>query len=503
MVQLVSDYHPIFVEKIREIPGASWDKPARLWYFPEEMVDYISTIAKNLGYRVISTETNRLLLSANEDVLYPPRPNGIHDYQWAAVLKALNGPAHLFNDETGLGKGREVIEALKLRRISTVLVVAPAQARLVWQAELDKWWPDHPSVSVVRPTKKIELADITIVSYEMLPKVLIEASNTADPAVFDALIFDEIHYLQDPTSVRARACRELVSKYPAAWRAGMTATPITNKPDSICTPLNILFPGRFETNYKFAAHYMNEGFNDAGYRYFSGIRNEKELCARLACVSSRTTKEEVAHLLPAFITKLLKINPKSRIEEGVEWAQSQIKEGSQKVCLLTHLRDTAAELASARWPKQYEVFYITGEDTHEQRAAKLQAAKDAACSIVCATLHSVNVAIDMTFLTTVGFVEIYSRPADMIQVLGRFSRLSGKDNVVVTILASEENDDGAEQLAEKIDALNQVVKAGQGENALTTALRDLQTGSMSAGQFDEFLANIASNYSRGESSEKT
>jgi superfamily II DNA or RNA helicase len=490
MVRLISDYHPIFVERTREVPGATWDKSAKQWSFPVEMVDYLVEQARQLGYVI----TNRAPKMAHIDTCDAPileQPAGMHAYQWAATRKGFAAPAHLFNEETGLGKGREVIETLKLRGAKNILVVAPAQARLVWQVELDKWWPAHLPVHVVKPGKTVAFSDITVVSYEMLPRLLKMESR---PVTLDAIVFDEIHYLQDPTAVRSRACRELVAMYPGAWRAGMTATPITNKPDTICTPLNILFPGRFETNYKFAARYMNEAFNDEGYKTFTGIRNEDELRRRLALVSSRTTKQEVAHLLPAFITKLLKINPMKRVEEGVEWAQSQIKEGAKKICLLTHLRETAAELAATRWPKHYEVFCVTGDDTHEQRAAKLHAAKDAPSAIVCATLHSVNVAIDLTFLTTVGFVEIYSRPADMIQVLGRFSRLSGKDNVVVTILASEEGDDGAEQLAEKIDALNKVVKAGQGENALTSAFKDLQTGSMSPEQMDNFLSMIAEKY---------
>ncbi|MGH7869054.1 MAG: hypothetical protein ACREP9_15805, partial [Candidatus Dormibacteraceae bacterium] len=79
------------------------------------------------------------------------------------------------------------------------LIVCPAQARYVWHhpkragfGQLDRWWPDHPVVGVVEPGKPMPVTPIVVVSYEMLPRFLKETWE-----VPSAIVFDEIHYLQN------------------------------------------------------------------------------------------------------------------------------------------------------------------------------------------------------------------------------------------------------------------------------------------------------------------
>lgn len=508
MVRLNFSYHPRMVEFVKAVPGAKWDPSNKTWLFPGEMVEIARAYAEKHQFKCMGkwNPPHRLF----EDLV---EPEGIHPHQWKAIRRAVSDVAHLFNDETGLGKGREVIESLKILGASQILVVCPAQARLVWHnpgegqvGEFRKWWPEAllpvPPL-VVQKGKDLaappEGTRIVITSYELLDQVV----ANSEKQMWDAIVFDEIHYLQNPKSQRSQAAKELILDNLRAYRAGMTATIATNRPDTMANPLNLLYPGRYETGFKFAARYMKQVITDAGFTSFE-LFDEKEdkdemwrldeLKWRVEQISTRTTKQEVAHLLPAFITKLGWIDPKKRREASIEWASGKFDEGAKKVCLLTHLRDTAQQLAAASYPKGVEVFCITGEDTHEQRAAKLQAARDAKRAIICATLHSVNVAIDMTFVTVVGFAEIYSRPADMIQVLGRFSRLSGKENVEVTIFASEARDDGAEKLLEKIETINKCIKAGQGETGLQTALAALATPGLTDEAFDTLLADIAKSY---------
>ncbi|MGH7869053.1 MAG: hypothetical protein ACREP9_15800 [Candidatus Dormibacteraceae bacterium] len=170
--------------------------------------------------------------------------------------------------------------------------------------------------------------------------------------------------------------------------------------------------------------------NGYGWEY-NGVSPsfEGELRARISVVSSRSTQADARDLLPPLLVGCRFVDPRERLSAGADFAVGSFAEGASKVCLLVHHREAAHTLADllnqADELADAERLLITGEMSHGDRVAAIEQARKADKAIVIATLHSVNVAIDMAFFPVVCLVEAYARPADIIQVLGRFPRLGG------------------------------------------------------------------------------
>lgn len=533
LVRCKFDYHPRVVEFVREIPGADWEgkqtwgdkspyQGSKIWILAAEMIPDVADYASRHGFQVMGKALATYTPPrAGITIDHPLLAGAKGPWQPRAVVKAVVDYAHLFNDETGLGKGWEVIKALQIMGMIRILVVCPAQVRLVWHnpyhkkgkgdpGEFDKWWPDHPRATTLEPGKNWGFEgrittptmgpNIIVVSYEMLPRLLQMLDGSEG---IDAIVFDEIHYLQSATSLRSMAAVELVKRFPTAYRAGMTATAITNHPSTVAHPLNILFPGRYVTGYKFARRHCNEEVNEGGFSEFTGLREENaaELRRRLNAVSSRATKKDpdVKPFLPRFsMQPLLFIDPAKRIPEVIEWIGNKVDEDPEHVCLLTHFRVSAEQLALelSQWRrfKDYLVVCIHGEDQQKDRIAKIRQAREAKKSVICATLHSVNVGIDMAFHDVIAFVELSARPSDDIQAMGRFNRLSGDVNCDGYIFASKNLDDGAEQLAEKMDAIGKVIPHGLSEGEMSKSFEALKGKALTDDEFTDLMGSIAEGY---------
>ncbi len=502
MVTVRFPFDAKIVAWMKQIPGAKWEPKAAIWYFPVEMVPALIVACKEAGLSVFHQKP---LGTPSETPLPGSVGSLLHPYQAEAVRRAINASAWLFNDEMGLGKSAEAIAAMRALGVDEAVIVCPAQARLAWfnpkhldpldpiSGQLTRWWPNHPQVALWQPGKDEPHGTLHVVSYEMLDKVL-ELEVLGWP---QALVFDEIHYLQNPRTARSGAARKLTEAFPRAWRCGLTGTPITNGPDTISNPLNLLYPGRFESGFRFAQRYSQGNHNGYGWE-FSGVNeaNAGELRDRLSLISSRTTQSEVASLLPPFIVNCQFIDPKRRHQAGVEFVESALGEGSTHLCLLTHHKDLASALVLAldKEHSGVEVFKIDGEVSAEDRMEIISKARNAKKSIIVATLHSVNVAIDLTFCSVVAFVESYGRPVDMLQVLGRFSRLSGKNSVRVTLFSSEAGDDPAEKVAVKIVEIAKILKAGRTEAGMAGVAEELKSAGYSKDDVDALLAIAAASY---------
>ena len=517
-------FHKELKDTLKQYPGVQWDPSRKTWLIPQELQETAITTAESFGFAIEVVQPTFTARAVNDETL--------HDYQHDGVRYALayDPPRHIFGDEMGLGKTAQAIRALEAMDANKVLIVCPAVVRSNWVSELDKWWENHYEVGIInanpnrtslskKERKRLTEAyhaNIQIISYNLLEHVKCE--------IYEAIIFDEIHRLQSPSTSWSEVARHIVLNNPKAAVFGLTGTIMPNQPTNAWNPVHTIWPdrmGKMQKNgngcYSFKQRYTNPVHNGYGWDY-SGVNtvHAEELNNRLSSMITRTTKVDVAHLLPPFTVTYLSVEPKSKtnysafLEKGdfrshkekissalmmagnekiphvMEWLEGAVEEASH-VCIMTHLRATAKEIADKAQKFNVPVYCITGALTPEKRNEVLAEAKDREGAIVVATMHSVGIGIDLTFCTVALFAELYYRPETVVQALGRFSRLSGTVPSSVTVLSLSGTLDEliADKLRIKIEAINAAIKAGDSESRLEEVLTSSETE-------EEFLLSLTS-----------
>lgn len=136
-----------------------------------------------------------------------------YQHEGAAFLAAHTRA--LLADEPGLGKCAQSVEAAKLIRARTVLIVAPAIAKYHWQREWAKW--DDRAAPVIP----------SVLSYNDAA----DERNWNKGEPWDLLIVDESHYAKNPFAQRTKA---IFGKGGVAYAAKriwcLTGTPTPNNP---------------------------------------------------------------------------------------------------------------------------------------------------------------------------------------------------------------------------------------------------------------------------------
>lgn len=444
--------------------------------------------------------------------------NSLDEVVQLHVKKALEAPGHrwIFNSEMGVAKTSQTIHTLKELGITNAVIACPAIVRSAWVREFKKWWPDHPvtgNIFAGRKRKNLTKAQqaalypayeapIKIVSYNLLRELELQG--------LEALVYDECHRLKSAKTKNFRLCRAAVLDNPNSAVFGLTATLMPDQPLDACNIAEAIWPGRFgglnkaknDLNFNCKRRYANASHNGYGWE-FKGINSTyaSELQQRIAAFSSRTTKQEVEHLLPPFQIEFLTIPPKrlskyelkgkpteKKIEAVLaaagrekfdfvpDWLEDSLVSNTH-VCILTHLKETAAEMVAAlRKVTDLPIYEITGSTypNPEKRNAVLAEAASKRSAIIVATMHSVGIGIDLTFCTDCLMAELYYRPETVVQALGRFSRFSSKRPSRVTILAVEGTLDEvvADKLLDKLDAIGQGIKHGLAEEELIRSAED-------------------------------
>lgn len=146
----------------------------------------------------------------------PPWPHQV--YAVVAALTTLQSTGGFYLQHyVGTGKTRTSLTTARALGAKRVLVLAPPVALGVWTREIDRWWPGHPPVVLVRHTvPPLPAVAIALTNYEQL--VGTEGERRVKALIRwkpDLLICDEAHMIKSPTSQRTRATRRIaaVSRY--------------------------------------------------------------------------------------------------------------------------------------------------------------------------------------------------------------------------------------------------------------------------------------------------
>lgn len=522
MLDVATPWLPGLPEEFKHYPGAAWDPKRKVWKFPAELGGVLEKISKKYGLAFQCENSLRPTeLEVYNQTLRP--------YQKIAVSRSFWNGRWMINFEMGLGKTVTAIEVLRNQTNLCALIVAPANVRLVWKDELAKWWPEHPAIAIYEQGKQeVNWSEtpIVITSYELFQKLAL-------PGDLSMVVFDESHNLKTAKAARSEVAKALLHTDPSLRCLALTGTPICNEPMDLWNQLDTLWPGRFGSFFKFCEAYCLSKENDyasSGKEFYgANPMRAAELEMRLTACSSRVTKAQVADQLPAFSLEVCRVRAakptnfkkmmkelKLRAHENQleawcresgeakfpivrDFVEQSIEAGSQRICVLTHYRDSVEKIAELVRPFGYVVTTITGDVPPSKRHKIIEEAKLHDKSILISTMHAVAEGIDLTRWNNAIFAELYWQPKTVLQAMARFHRLSSKEPCSVKVLVLEGTHEEliASSLQRKMGAAKQLVAQSAVEGALEGAmsqemteeqfLADLKAAAASKWQEDEYV----------------
>lgn len=517
-------YDQTVIGYLRLIPGAVWDKTRKVWQMPVDFAATFVTTIQPLG----------LPLTAN--IKQYPRKTYLatqfeKGYQHESVISALSDPTGwIYNFKPGLGKTAAAIETLRLGDHKLVLIICPAMVRRTWENEFKKWWPAcEPDRSVFiisegprktpskaaretlerlhgRLSKRVSGSAVSeteptfiVTSYGLLSKL----SEIIPNLHFDAIIFDEIHALQDPKTKQYKEAEALVSKFPRAKRYGLTGTIMTNGIIGAWGPLNIIWPGRFGSRFNFGERYTNAEQGQYGWT-FEGVNeaNVDELKSRLALVSTQATEADAVGNLPTLsIEEIDEVGADGQIFDLSAWADFILSGGDARLAVLGYNRAKVKFNALELQKICPAVWEISGEEVAEKRAQSLAEMLNYPAdkpAIVSATISSIKIGINaFANFPVVLFTDLSDNLEEMTQALLRFRR---KGSTIARVrgymLTNAITKPKAFRLRKKIAAINAVLKSGAAESSLEDAFK--AQNEFTEEEWQKALADVMGSYTGDE-----
>lgn len=348
-------------------------------------------------------------------------------------------------DGARLGK---TIVALKL--ITDVckgkaLVVCPAFLRSNWKEEIDKF-VDSPKIEVV--------------SYSQLDKVKSDIK-------YDIIIFDEAHYIKNPSSARSQRAVNLVYKLKPSYCMLLSGTPIKNRIPDLWNLLKVCYISgqypefekyyssqtRFNHTFCYERSFFANGF---AFRRFEGLKPNKvqELKDLIRPVYHRKKLKDVEIELPEQTYKYIQTKDKNEYDRAlidafeafetnrddaafmtiksanalaktkytIELAQELIDEGKQPT-IFTYHKASCEEIA-----KKFKVPHIHGGVNPDKRAGIINEFKAGKYNVLVATIGSLSVGVNLTNTSYMIFNDISWNQSDQDQTEKRIHRVGQKSN---------------------------------------------------------------------------
>lgn len=520
MVALKFPFNQAINDQIKQIPGVRWaPEHQKRWVGPEEMLPDLERIFRQFGLEFVDAREH-----FPAEIAAVSKNEKLRSYQVGAAFTALTRHNYMLNFEMGLGKTATALEVIRLAESRKILVICPAMAKLVWQEEIRKW--SEGSVQIIESGKD-ELepsAKFVIVSYGLFKehKKPSELLRSIYATLWETVVCDEGHYLKNPKSARTKAVSFLRTQHKRARYLILTGTPIDDRPMDLWGQLDLLYPQRYGTYWKFAFRYCEIHQSQYGMTV-KGLREEytEELLSRLQLVSSRVTKDDVAHMLPALSVQPVYVAPPARFnpreivdvfdkehrvhdndwskwlsrssdkktEAALEWQSNVIGQSA----MLTYRLSLANRMYKLLNEKGYEAFLVTGEDSQKRRKEIIDNAAQVPNSVIVISMHSVKEAINnLVYCSQVLFLELDWRPGVMSQVMARFHRLTSVDPVNIYLMLCKGTIDEAISfsLGEKVADLNKILGSKSTEDRLEKALKGTDT---TEEEFSARLREIADN----------
>ena len=329
-IRIRFDYDAALVESLRGLDAdARWDKADRSYTAPLRSAGKLARWADASGLSVAPSaraavvgadavveaqEVDAAAMAAasrahDADIdVATPEGLALRPFQKAGVAYAEAAKRTFIGDEPGLGKTIEALMALSHTGSFPAVVVAPANARLVWRREAAKWLPGRKVEAVAGTSGRPTSADLVILNYDVLPDWL-----PFLPEHPRALVLDESHRVKNHakrlsenaervySTQRVKASYDLSRRVPGDGMVIlMSGTPVVNRPIELASQLDIM--GRLEEFggfMGFAKRYCG-AYQDAYGWNFDGATNLDELNEKLRsrCYIRRLKADVLSELPP-------------------------------------------------------------------------------------------------------------------------------------------------------------------------------------------------------------
>jgi SNF2 family DNA or RNA helicase len=531
-------------EACKLVPGMRWSPESRNWYgysdAIEQLQEELSKHSIRLGGEIPSSDSWR---SRDITTVNLTASNGwvARQYQEDGVKFILDKAEEgcLLADGMRLGKSGQACLAARYIDVKT-LVICPPNAVGVWAREPDhdkpgelaKWWPEswrglddkpwtsktsYPGVVVLEGIKLAKWQDLFWKLSEkkkLTPEeerqlkeanaILSDAGKDLQNAKvvvihdqiiyawvevllrwgFEFLICDEIHWASSYDTRRSVSAKKLAAV--AKYRAGLSGTPMTNRPRDLHNVVDLLCPGRFGAFFRHEkqvgtfSHSFCGSFQETVGKgpeaktvwNHNGKSNVELLHRRLSRMMLRRTAKEVDKELPdktrqvidvrvppnkmimpsmsnlgdrRALRRVLDLIADTKLRPTQDLLKSHLEEGL-KVVAFCHRQVFAETLVSGSVKYGIDNLYATyvhGDVSSKNRIAKIIAAeKNQGPVLFAATIESCSSAIDLSFADIIVFCELVWEPAELAQAEERSYKVGdGRKRLIQYVIARGTGDE--------------------------------------------------------------
>lgn len=483
------------------------------WKWDERGFFTTPSLYKAMPFARIADDTARMVLDphlsqveqsrATSSALSIPAPAGCEylPFQKAGIAYAVQRRSTLLGDEPGLGKTIQAIGVANYLGLKRILVICPANLRLNWAEEIEKWHLQNPGLSVVMNGKTaISPRRSCIISYDLA------ASRVSIPGPYDLVIADEGHYLKNPGARRTKAVLGFRGSQGllrwGKYRLVLTGTPVPNRVNEIYPVIKTLAPEVIDRmSYDaFLRYYAVVVAGEYGIQVV-GIRHEEELYNRLrAGFMVRRLKSEVLKDLPPKTYKMVVFSkdgfnkilererhfnaqeiirhgvpvgsalPEVRREMGVakapmvvSYVSDLLDSGVKQVIVFAHHREVASILE--RGLKSYGVVTVTGSTSAIAKQANKNTFQKGGARVFIGNIIAAGVGITLTAAADVVFAESSWVPGENEQAEDRAHRIGQGQPVLIHYLVVEESLDAVilGSAAKKRTNITRILDGGKDE----------------------------------------
>ncbi len=436
-------------------PGMRFLGPRRAW---GGYVDAVDAAARRLVAKGVKLDLSPLPEPGKiEGIVLPPIATGdLRDYQKVGVeFMVAHAATGVFNaDAVGLGKTLQAIRTARALRGKT-LIVSPAFLKGVWVTGLngDKMltpptpagWPGVKCqvLAGTKPDKTPIDPDVhvLIINYDVL-HAWVDTLIAWQPVT---IIFDEAHVMMSDRARRTRSAEQIARATPN--RVLLSATPITSRPRDLWAPLQVMSAWRFGTPFPYYKHHaaaFQEQVTPERIAWNTkGASNLDELKRRLSFFMVRRTPSDVKLELPSRQRQVIEVDVQrkytialaialknedslrraldmaadGKLSDVVSLVAGHVAAGS-KVVVGTWRKAVAEVLATTLREAGFEARVITGDVSRKTRDEILRKKPQ----IICATLDSMGMGLDLTFANVGVCAELPYVPSKLVQWEGRMYR---------------------------------------------------------------------------------
>jgi len=525
MIEVKFPYNPNLIEEIKTFPGRKWNKENKSWRIPVDT--FVCSNLQKLGF-VFGRKLNKWIsiqkekvpsLSTNFSVpglridLYPFQKEGIQ------FLEQKKGRA-IIGDEMGLGKTIQALGWIHLNKktVLPALIICPSSLKLNWAREALKFTDLEPVIIEGKNKKKFTTfpggnrQDIYIVNYDIIHESitcpicngtkkqhgikcnnckgkgkLYQLNSQIKDLNIKTIVFDESHYLKNPSAGRTIAAEELTKS--ASHVIPMSGTPIVNRPIEYYGVIRMVNKHIIPDWWQFTKRYCDRKWDGYGWNV-TGASNKKEFHKLLTqSIMIRRLKKDVLKDLPPLIRTVVPLEiDLNKYEKILSRIREELKENeAEHLAVIEKAKQLTAELKmdlALEWIENYiesgEKLIVFGEHhtilekvfEHFQKAAVLvygntslkdrQAAvdrfqNDPECKVFIGS-RSAKEGITLTAAHATCFLELWWTPGEHDQAEARPHRIGQEaDSVTAYYLLAAGTIE--EDIAELLDNKRKILAA--------------------------------------------